>query len=153
MKGGKNAPFRARSLAQREGWGGEGVRHKKHALKGVFYVLDVKGGENAPFRARSLVRREGWQQRSAEHPEHAHMGMFGVFGSREGVRETTNMQNMPLWACFACLGCGVGRKTTRTDGRVFRVPRRLAAVLWSALGLRSMPRVVGAMGLLASFGS
>ena len=58
MKGGKNVPFRARSLAQREGRGQEGVGHKKHTLKGMFYVLDVKGGvrkvsgtKNTPSKA------------------------------------------------------------------------------------------------------
>ena len=55
MKDGENAPFRACSLAQCEGWGQEGVEHKKHALKGVFCMLNMKGGENAPERVRSLA--------------------------------------------------------------------------------------------------
>ena len=68
------------------------------------------------------------------------MGVFGVFGSEEGVREMMNMQNTPLWACFACLECGVGRE-------MFLV---IATALWVALGLCLMPRVMVAMGLLAS---
>ena len=80
-----------------------------------------------------------------------------MFGSREGVRETTNMQNMPTRVCFACLGCGVGRKTMEHEKHthlgVFFVFLVIAAVLWLALGLCSMPRVVGAMGLLVLFGS
>ena len=58
VKGGENAPFQARSLARHEGWGQEGVGHKKHTLEGVFYVLDMKGGvrkalgtKNMPLRA------------------------------------------------------------------------------------------------------
>jgi len=114
----------------------------KNTLKGVFYVLDVKGGVNAPVRAHSLVQCEGWQQKSAEHPEHAHMGVFGVFSSREGVRETTNMQNTPTRACFACLGCGVGEEHEEHEQHaqmgVFFVFLVVAAVLWSALGVRLM---------------
>jgi len=130
---------RAHSLAQCEGWGQEGV----------FYVLDVTGGENAPGRACSLVRREGWQQRSAEHPEHAHMGVFGVFGSRKGLRETTSMQNTPLWACFACLGYGEGEEDdatqkTRPSGRVFRVPHRCHG---SVVGIGPSFDAVGWWGL------
>jgi len=67
------------------------------------------------------------------------------------------MQNTPLWACFACLGCGEGRKMMEHEKHahldilfVFLV---VATVLWSALGLRLMARVVGAMGLLVLFGS
>jgi len=37
------------------GGGQKGVGHKKHALEGVFYVLNVQGGENAPFWVCSLV--------------------------------------------------------------------------------------------------
>ena len=72
-------------------------------------------------------------------------GSRGVFGSREGVRETTNMQNMPTRACFACLGCGVGRKMMEHKKHahlgVFFVFFVVAAVLSSALDLCSMPRV------------
>jgi len=54
----ENAPFWVRSRVQHEGWGQEGVKHKKHALEGVFCVLDVKDGvrkasstKNTPSRA------------------------------------------------------------------------------------------------------
>ena len=63
------------------------------------------------------------------------MGVFGVFGSREGVRATTNMQNMPTRVCFACLGCGVGRKTMEHKKHaqmgMFFVFLAVAAVRWA----------------------
>ena len=40
----ENVPNRACSRVRCEGWGQEGVEHKKHTLEGVFCVLDVKGG-------------------------------------------------------------------------------------------------------------
>jgi len=46
----ENAPERVCSRVRREGWGQEGVEHAKHALEGMFCVLNVKGGENAPER-------------------------------------------------------------------------------------------------------
>ena len=40
----ENAPFGVHSRVQHEGWGQEGIEHAKHALEGMFCVLDVKGG-------------------------------------------------------------------------------------------------------------
>ena len=150
----KNVPFWVHSRVQREGrgqeglnmkdGGQEGVKHEKYGLEGVFCMLNMKVG---------VWACEGW----GEHALPGRVLLFdmrggsrGVFGSREGVRETMNMQNTPLWACFACLGCGVGRKTIEhkkhTHLGMFFVFFVVAAVLSSALDLCSMPRVVGAMG-------
>jgi len=62
-------PGRARSLARHEGWGQKGVGHIKHALEGMFYVLDVRGGEEDDGTRKT---RE-CQFRCAFHPESARM--------------------------------------------------------------------------------
>jgi len=90
----ENAPERARSRVRREGWGQEGVEHKKHALKGMFCVLNVKGGENTPKRARSLARREGWGQEGIGHKKHALEGVFYVLDMKGGENAPRRVRSL-----------------------------------------------------------